>query len=114
MKFFELVLGEKGSPERLAADIRLAIRLIDKEGLLLSLDTERRLAIRQMAQALEDYDAEFFRRLATGLEKLQANLPPRPLKLPLRRTRRPAAGRPKRHLRLSPQTQTFSNKPKQK
>jgi hypothetical protein len=76
----EFILGEPGSPERLAADIRLAIRLIDKYALSLSDDTESRSAIRQMAQALENYDAEFFHRLGTGLEKLQSNLPPQPLK----------------------------------
>jgi hypothetical protein len=80
MNLHEFILGETGSPERWAADIRRAIRLIDQYGLSLSQDTECRSAIKQMAQALEDYDAEFFRRLATGLEKLQANLPPRPLK----------------------------------
>jgi hypothetical protein len=76
----EFILGQQGSPERWAHDIRLAIRVIDKEGLSPSLNTEFRSALRQMAQALENYDAEFFRKLATGLETLHANLPPRQLK----------------------------------
>jgi hypothetical protein len=80
VNFFELILGESGSPERLASDIRLALRLIDKYALLPFVDTERQSALRRMAQALEGYDADFFRRLATGLEKLKANLPPCRLK----------------------------------
>ena len=80
MNLHEFILGVPGSPERWAHDIRTAIRLIDKFGLSPSVDSDSRSAIRQLALALEDYDAEFFRTLATGLEKLQANLPPRPLK----------------------------------
>jgi hypothetical protein len=72
----ELTSGKTGSAQNLAYRIRNGLCPITVFGICLGSEEERQLAIEQITQAANDYDASFFRKLADGLKQLKASSKP--------------------------------------
>ena len=72
----ELTSGKTGSAQNLAYRIRNGLCPITVFGICLGSEEERQLAIEQITQAADDYDASFFRKLADGLKQLKASSKP--------------------------------------
>jgi hypothetical protein len=71
----ELTSGKAGSAQNLAYRIRNGLCPITVFGIELGSEEERQRTIEQITQAANDYDGEFFRKLADGLKELKASNP---------------------------------------
>jgi hypothetical protein len=71
----ELTSGKTGSAQNLAYRIRNGLCPQTVFGIDLRSEEERQWATKQIAQAANDYDADFFRKLANGIKELKANIP---------------------------------------